>query len=84
MTGGFASVGQVSGIADGRRRLGLSALGLWTAYFAVGGNGSLSDVTEWLSGATELSVRDYNLLAQAMNDHFVVLGLDHPVPYSQE
>ena len=84
MTGGFASQGQVRGIADGRRRLGLSALGLWVAYFAVGGDGSLADVTNWLSGASELSVRDHDLLAQAMNDEFVVLGLDHPVPYSVE
>ena len=84
MTPGFASHPQVRGIADGRRRLGLSALGLWVAYFAVGGNGSLADVTNWLSGASELSVRDHDLLAQAMNDEFVVLGLDHPVPYSVE
>ena len=84
MTGGFASGPQLSGIADSRRRLGLSALKLWMGYFAVGGNGSLTDVTDWLSGASELSVRDYDLLAQAMNDEFVVLGLDHPVPYSIE
>ena len=84
MTGGFASAGQVSGIANGRRRLGMSALGLWVAYFAVGGDGSLDDVMNWLSGARELAVRDYDLLAQAVNDHFVVLGLDHPVPYSIE
>jgi hypothetical protein len=80
----FASRRQVSGIADSRRRLGLSALGLWIGYFAVGGNGSLADVTDWLSGAAELSVRDYDLLVQAVNDEFTGLGLDHPVPYSAD
>lgn len=84
MSAAFASAGQVRVIADFRRRLGLSAFGLWVAYFAVGGNGSLADVTGWLTGATELSVRDYDLLVQGMNDEFTALGLDHPVPYSAD
>ncbi len=84
MTSGFASTRQLTGITDSRRRLGLSAMSLWIAYFAVGGNGSLADLTDWLSGATELTVRDYDLLAQAMNDQFVALGMDHPVPYNVE
>ncbi len=41
-------------------------------------------MTSWLSGSTQVSVHDYDLLAQAMNDEFVTMGLDHPVPYSQE
>jgi len=80
----FASAGQVKGIIDSRRRLGLSAMGLWIGYFAVGGNGSLADLTNWLSGASALSVHDYDLLVQAVNDKFVALGMDHPVPYSRE
>ena len=85
MTGsGFATASQVMSIVDGRRRLGTSALTLWIGYFAVGGNGSLTDVTSWLSGAAQLSAHDYDLLVQAVNDQFVGFGLDHPVPYSQE
>ena len=83
MTGaGFATASQLSGILDGRRRLRLSALTLWMGYFEVGGNGSLTDVTRWLSGAARPSVQDYDLLAQAVNDRFTGLGLDHPVAYS--
>ena len=85
MTGSdFASASQLSGVVDGRRRLGMSALTLWIGYFAVGGNGTLADVTSWLSGSAQVTVHDYDLLAQAMNDEFVTLGLDHPVAYSRE
>ena len=80
----FASVAQLRGIEDGRQRLGMTPLGLWIGYFAVGGNGTLGDITSWLSGSTRLSVRDYDLLAQAMNDAFTVQGLNHPVPYSTD
>ena len=83
-TTAFASPRQVDGIVDGRRRLGMSALALWIGYLAVGGDGSLSDVTAWLAGTTRLSIRDYDLLVQAMNYAFVSLGLDHQVPYSHE
>jgi hypothetical protein len=81
VSGPFASAGQASGIADSSRRLGMSALAVWVAYFAVGGNGSLADVTGWVFGTTSIPVHDYDLLAQAMNDEFVALGADHPVPY---
>ena len=85
MTGSdLASTGQLSGVVDGRRQLGMSALTLWIGYFAVGGNGTLADVTSWLSGSAKVTVHDYDLLAQAMNDEFVTLGLDHPVAYSRE
>ena len=81
---GYASDTQLDEILDGRRRLGMSHLALWIGYFAVGGNGSLADVTGWLSRTAQLSVRDYDLLVQAMNDQFVIQGLDHPVRYSSE
>ncbi len=84
MTGAFASAGQVSRIDVNRRRLGMTTLGLWIGYFIVGGDGSLADLTAWLFGAGQLSVRDYDLLVQAMNDQFVDRGLDHPVAYSGE
>ncbi len=85
MTGsGLASAGQLSRLIAGRRQLRMSAMALWVGYFTVGGDGTLADVTGWLSGATQLSVHDYDLLVQAINDEFVDLGLDHPVAYSRE
>ncbi len=83
-TPGFASAGQLSGIVGGCRRLRMSAMALWVGYFAVGGNGTLADVTGWLTGTVALSVQDFDLLVQAVNDEFVKRGLDHPVEYSRE
>jgi hypothetical protein len=70
------------GLADGCRRLRLDPLSLWVDYFAVGGNGSLSDVRRWLSGdVVMVPDPDHDLLAQALNDRFTASGLDHPVSY---
>ena len=84
MTEGFVPASQLGGMLEGRRQLGMSVPALWIGYLAVGGNGTLADVTTWLSGATEVSNRDYDLLAQVVNDQFVSMGLNHPVPYSSD
>jgi hypothetical protein len=73
--------GSFTEIADGRRRLGLTPMALWIAYFEVGGNATLGEVEGWLAGASQPSDRDHNFIAQALNDHFVELGLDHPMRY---
>jgi hypothetical protein len=67
---------------DAQQRLGISRTALWIGYLAVGGNGSLTDVESWVSGRDLLSRREYDLLAQSLNEEFLVRGLDHPVPYS--
>ena len=71
------------GLVDGRRRLGITVLELWIGYFSVGGNGSVADVRGWLSGAGALPAQDHDMLAQALNDRFTEVGLDHPVGYSR-
>jgi len=35
--------------------LGMSARDLWIGYFAVGGNGSLTEVEQWLAGSSDPS-----------------------------
>jgi hypothetical protein len=61
---------------------GLSLPELWRNYFAIGGNGSTGEVEAYLRGALQPTDHEYDLLAQAINDQFVDLGLDHPVPYA--
>ena len=56
---------------------------LWFNYFAIGGGSSVDRIAEYLSGAAVPSDLEYDHLAQAINDRFVELGLDHPVPYSR-
>ncbi len=69
-------------LADGRHFLRMSMLSVWIGYFSVGGNGSLSDVDNWITGVNAPSFREHDLLAQALNDRFTEAGLDHPVAYS--
>jgi hypothetical protein len=68
-------------LAAGRERLGLSSEALWLGYISVGGNGTLSQVRRWLDGSSRLSDREYDLLAQALNDEFTDRGMNHPVSY---
>ncbi len=78
MVDGHATVGDLQSALE---RLGMSGRSLWIAYFAVGGNASRAEVESWVSGAAELHDREYDLLAQALNDQFAGQDLDHPVPY---
>jgi hypothetical protein len=68
-------------LSEALQQLGLSTHDLWVGYFAVGGNGALSDVEGWLSGDDEVPRLEHNLLAQALNDRFTLGGLNHPVSY---
>ncbi len=70
-------------LADGRHRLRMSILAVWIGYFSVGGNGSLSDVDNWMTGVNAPSLQDHDLLAQALNHRFTEAGLAHPVAYSR-
>ena len=64
-----------------RHRSGYSVIELWIAYFSVGGRASVADVQAILAGRAEADRRDHDRLAQALNDRFVDMALDHPVPY---
>lgn len=82
MSDSSSAFAAVTEIDAGRRELRMSAIDLWIDYFGVGGNGSQTDVGRWLSSAARLPVRDHDLLAQALNDRFTDVGLNHPIGYS--
>lgn len=66
-----------------RRQAGLSLDELWTAYFALGGAQSPQGLREYLAGMRS-SLRDYDVVALALNEHFADRGENHPVPYSDD
>jgi hypothetical protein len=66
-----------------RHQLGWSVETLWLAYAGLGGSASLRKVGEFLRTGSGLTARQYDYLAQALNDCFVENGQDHPVPYSE-
>lgn len=82
-TDGSVPAASLISLADGCQRLHMSILAVWIGYFSVGGNGSLSDVDNWITGVNAPSLQDHDLLAQALNDRFTEAGLDHPVAYSR-
>lgn len=69
-------------LEEGRRLAALGIGQLWWSYVAIGGSASPTEVAGMLSGEVVPDAVQYDLLAQALNDHLTGLGLDQPVPYS--
>ncbi len=75
-----------SQLSDGldRARLdaGLSHGELWLRYFELGGMSSAFELEAFLYGALQPSPHDHDVVAHALNERFVELGGNHPVPYA--
>jgi hypothetical protein len=67
-----------------RVQAGMSVGELWMAYFALGGSQTASSVRAFLDADTDPRLTDYDVLAQAVNERFMDLGGDHPVPYRED
>ncbi len=65
-----------------RRDAGLSQGELWLRYFELGGMGSALELQAILYGALQPSVHEHDVIAHALNERFVELGGNHPVPYA--
>jgi predicted DNA-binding ribbon-helix-helix protein len=63
---------------------GLSHAELWFRYFELGGMSTALELEAYLYGALEPTAHDHDLVAHALNERFVELGGDHPVPYSDD
>lgn len=66
-----------------RTRAGLTFEELWIAYFALGGRAHPDALRAYLAGASA-QVTDYDVLAQALNERFLDMGQNHPVPLLNE
>jgi hypothetical protein len=67
----------------GLLRSGLTYQELWWRQVAVGGDASPLELEAYLLGLLRLDPHQHDLIAQALNEHFLDLGQDHPIPYSQ-
>ncbi|MHB1534914.1 MAG: hypothetical protein ACYC1D_09970 [Acidimicrobiales bacterium] len=67
-----------------RQDAGLSHGELWLRYFELGGMSTALQVEAFLYGALHPSTHDHDLVAHALNERFVELGGNHPVPYSED
>jgi hypothetical protein len=64
-----------------RQDAGLSNLELWSRYFALGGMSTPLQLKAFVDGAVQPSSHEHDLIAHALNERFVELGGNHPVPY---
>jgi hypothetical protein len=65
-----------------RQEADLSRAELWLRYFELGGMSTAFQVEAFLYGALRPSPHDHDVLAHALNERFVELGGNHPVPYA--
>ena len=68
-------------LEQGRIGSGLSLGELFLRYFELGGMSSALQLEAFLYNALEPSDHDHDLVAHALNERYVELGGNHPVPY---
>jgi hypothetical protein len=64
--------------------LGLPIEQLWTEYLGIGGDLALRDLAEFVAGQSALSEREYDRLAQAINERFMEQDENHPLAYAED
>ena len=67
-----------------RRNAGLSHGELWLRYFELGGMSTAFQLEACLHGALQVDAHDHDVIAHALNERFVELGGNHPVPYQAD
>jgi hypothetical protein len=69
---------------DARESAGLSHGEFWLRYFELGGMSSATEIEAIFYGALVPSSHEHDVIAHALNERFVELGGNHPVPYPDE
>ncbi|MDA8400744.1 MAG: hypothetical protein ACYDEP_06620 [Acidimicrobiales bacterium] len=64
-----------------RRDARLTPNELWIRYFELGGMSSPLELEATIYGVLATGAHDHDLIAHALNERFLELGGDHPVPY---
>lgn len=66
---------------DGAQLSGMSIPELWLRYVEVGGNAETIELEAYVVGLLQPDDYQHNMIAQAVNEHFIEQGQDHPVGY---
>jgi hypothetical protein len=69
---------------DGLQASGMTPGELWLQYYAVGGNSAELEVEACALGLLTPDAYEHDLIAQALNEHFISRGQDHPVRYQDD
>lgn len=75
------SVESTAAINAGLQHAHWSTTDLWFAALGVGGGLSRADIEQITDGRRDATSAEHDVLAAALNDHFVDEGGDHPVAY---
>jgi hypothetical protein len=67
-----------------RRNAGLSHGELFLRYFELGGMSSALQIEAIVYDLVRPTPHDHDVLAHALNERFVELGGNHPVPYATD
>ncbi|MGH3921368.1 MAG: hypothetical protein ACRDTT_00545 [Pseudonocardiaceae bacterium] len=65
-----------------RRQVGISRSELWLRCVALGGLSTPAELDSYLQETAQPEPSEYNVIAHALNEGFLDLGGDYPVPYS--
>lgn len=68
-------------LQDGLERAHWGTIDLWRAALGIGGSFNPDDIDGILAERHRTTAEEHDVLASALNDHFVGLGQDHPVSY---
>jgi hypothetical protein len=68
-------------LQEGFTRSGMTFTELWIRQLGVGGTAGRLEVEAYVLGLLESDPFQHDLLAQAINEHFIERGRDHPVGY---
>jgi len=76
--------GAVTALDLARQEIGLTVGDLWMRYFELGGMSTPLELEAFLLGALHPTAHDHDVIAHALNERFVELGGNHPVPYQED
>jgi hypothetical protein len=67
-----------------RRYAELSVEELWWRYFGLGGMNTAPQLDALLHGSVEPGAHEYNLMAAALNEHFMAFDPSRFIPYVED
>ncbi len=76
--------GQKYSLYQGAVMSGLSYEEIWTRQAVFGGTAGRLEVEAYVLGLLDPDPHQHDLIAQAINEHFLEQGGNHPVAYSTE
>lgn len=73
--------GKFDSLREAFEHSGMSLSELWGGYVSLGGLASQLEMEGYVFGAVVPERHEHNILAQALNEKFMELGMNHPAPY---